>query len=224
MLSDRRVLLAGGMALALLAGLVLAAMMLFRSGPPVTDAEPARGLVVQTGRPDDVRLDPDHPLRCFVDGKSIGELPLRECAQKNGVATGALDVGLDPSGALAATSEPSGVVTPLPPAEDSAAQPAPADQAPPAVAPRPLASAEPAPCWRYGDGGWSRMPGTVPLAMCVRALFAGQCEPPGAVAYGRWGDHTVRLAGAAVQISDDNRNFRFLAPQSAPCPAPPGPE
>src|SRR5206468_8925951 len=54
-------------------------------------------------------------LRCFVNGQFVGELPLAVCAQRNGVATGSLDVGLDPSGALAAASNAaSSGLTPLP--------------------------------------------------------------------------------------------------------------
>jgi hypothetical protein len=206
------------MVLALVAGLAIAAAILLRHrGPsPVTDS-PATGLVVETGRADDVRLDPAHPLRCFVDGKSIGELPLRECADKNGVATGALDVGLDSSGSLAAANGPTSEVTPLPPAGQGSGDQATADEnsatSAPAVGAQPTAAA----CWRYGAGGWNRSSDEVPLTACVQTLYANRCEPPGAVAYGRWGAKTLRLVGGQVQVSDDNRNFRFLSAQSGAC-------
>ena len=54
--------------------------------------------MVETGRDDDIKLDPKRPLRCFVAGQFVGEMPVSACARKNGVATGALDVGLDAGG------------------------------------------------------------------------------------------------------------------------------
>lgn len=214
---DRRLVLVAGMVLALVAGLVIAAAILLRHGPsPVADS-PTTGLVVETGRADDARLDPAHPLRCFVDGKSIGELPLRECADKNGVATGALDVGLDSSGSLAAANGPSSEVTPLPPQGAASDDQATADESGAAAAPAAVAAPTAATCWRYGAGGWSSSSNDMPLAACVQALYANRCEPPGAVAYGRWGAKTLRLVGAQVQVSDDNRNFRFLSAQAGAC-------
>jgi hypothetical protein len=208
---DRRLVVAAGMGLALVAGLVIAVVLMLRHGGPSAVAdEPGAGLVVETGRADDVRLDPGHPLRCFVDGKSIGELPLRECADKNGVATGALDVGLDSSGSLAAANGPTSDVTPLPPKDEAVAADA-AKDADTAAAPVAAASGV---CWRYGAGGWSRLPDETPIGACVQALYANRCAPPGAVAYGRWGTKTLRLIGGQVQVSDDNRNFRFLSGQS----------
>jgi hypothetical protein len=114
-LTDRRVIAIGGGALALVAGLAIAWVILKRSHP-ATEAPPAAqgGLVVVSGRDDDAKLDPKRPLRCFVGGQFVGELPLAECAQRNGVATGALDVGLDPSGALAASNGTGAQITPLP--------------------------------------------------------------------------------------------------------------
>ena len=115
-LKDRRVLALGGMAIALVAGLIVAFVLVRRpnasaEAPPASEA----GLVVQTGRDDDTKLDPMRPLRCFVAGQFVGELPLSACAKRNGVATGALDVGLDPSGALAGSSGTNSDITPLPP-------------------------------------------------------------------------------------------------------------
>ena len=79
--------------------------------PPASRA----GLIVETGRADDTKLDPARPLRCFVGGAFVGEITLAECAKKNGVATGALDVGVDETGALAAADQAGMVLTPLPP-------------------------------------------------------------------------------------------------------------
>ena len=215
---DRRLVIAAGMGLALVAGLVIAGAILLRHlGPSAVADSPTSGLVVETGRADDVRLDPQHPLRCFVDGKSIGELPLRACADRNGVATGALDVGLDASGSLAATNGPTSEVTPLPPQANAAESVTAGDDD--AVTPSQSAVAQGASgaCWRYGAGGWSRLPDELPLGACVQALYADRCEPPGAVAYGRWGAKTLRLIGGQVQVSDDNRNFRFLSAQAGGC-------
>ena len=76
-------------------------------------------LTVQTGRDDDIKLDPNKPLRCFVGGQMVGELPLEDCARRNGVSRGAMDVGLDPSGNLAAGNGPGNAISPLPaPAAD----------------------------------------------------------------------------------------------------------
>jgi hypothetical protein len=226
MLKDRRVVTAIGMGVALLAGLVIAVLVIWRQPPDVDEVGSQSGLVVETGRADDSRLDPAHPLRCFVDGKSIGELPLSECARRNGVATGALDVGLDPSGALAAGpagAASHGELTPLPPDEEEMDAPVRPQAAEPAATPLPAPEADSPPtpalefCWRYGDGAWSRLPDVVSLQACVQALFAGQCQPPGVMAYGRWGSRTLRLLGSTVQVSADGRTFRPLSQQATNC-------
>jgi hypothetical protein len=220
-LKDRRVLLAGGAGLALAAGLVLALTLSVRGGKP-TDAPPASqgGLVVQTGRDDDIKLDAKRPLRCFVNGQFVGEVPLGECAKKNGVATGALDVGLDPSGALAASSGVSADITPLPPQPvTTLAEPAPvvtpvaAMGAPPVVQTAPSGA-----CWRYGAGEWKQLPTEMPLNACIQSLYAGHCERAAGAAYGRWTDQTLRQTAGRVEISSDNRNFRTLFEQAPGCP------
>ena len=207
---DRRVITVVGTGAALALGLLLAAVLMAKHAAP-GEAPPASqgGLVVQTGRDDDIKLDPQRPLRCFVGGRFVGELPLSVCAQKNGVATGALDVGLDPSGALAASNAGAAQLTPLPaPTPDIAAE----------VADTPAPAARGA-CWAYGDATWNRLPGEMSLNACVKALYAGQCTRNGVVAYGRWADRTLRLIQGRVEISPDNRNFRLLVDQSADCPA-----
>ena len=117
-LKDRRTLLVlvGG-ALALLAGVVIATMLVGKSRNEDTPPPPASqgGLVVETGAPDDGRMDPARPLRCYVAGQYVGEITLAECAKRNGVATGALDVGVDPAGNLAAADQAGTMLTPLPP-------------------------------------------------------------------------------------------------------------
>ena len=159
---DRRSVALAGTAVALVAGLAIAAFLMSRDRTP-PQAPPASegGLVVETGRDDDIKLDERRPLRCFVDGKLVGELTLSDCAHRNGVATGALDVGLDPSGALAAANGAGAQITPLPPVA-----------APPSS---PQADAEggverAAACWRFSDGQWERLPDDQPLSACLQTL------------------------------------------------------
>ena len=216
---DRRLVLGGGAAAALAAGLVIAFVFVRRDhGPQGPPPASQGGLVVETGRDDDLKLDPSRPLRCFVGGQFVGELPLSVCAQRNGVATGALDVGIDQSGALAASNGVDAGITPLPPAQakPSAAPVTPA--APPSIeaAPAPSAQAPPeaeaqaADCWRYGAGGWRQLPASLTLTQCVQSLYAGRCQRRNEALYGRWGDETLRLTDGRVEISPDNRDFHSL--------------
>ena len=215
---DRRALVLGGMAIALAAGLAIA-FFLVRAPNRSVEAPPASqgGLIVQTGRDDDVKLDAMRPLRCFVGGQFVGELPLSACAKRNGVATGALDVGLDTSGALAAANGPSSDITPLPPSPtQSTDQPAPSDAAAPL---QPGPSHASTACWRYSNGAWTPLSGDFTVAACAQTLFGGQCVRPGSAIYGRWGDRTLRLVPGRVEISPDNRNFRLLSEQGSGCSA-----
>jgi hypothetical protein len=219
-LKDRRFVLAAGAALALLAGLGIALVLMSgRHGP--TEAPPASraGLIVETGRDDDAKLDPARPLRCFVDGQFVGETTLAQCATKNGVATGALDVGVDETGALAAADQAGMVLTPLPPVEIAAPAAVPAPAATPAAAQSavPLAA-----CWRYSGAEWRRLPGDITFNACAQALFGGHCERPGGATYGRWGDETLRLVPGRVEASSDNRNFHTAVEQAANCSIPSG--
>lgn len=224
-LKDRRAIALGGGALALVAGLVIAWVLLTRSHAPVEPPPAAQGgLVVVSGRADDAKLDPQRPLRCFVGGQFVGELPLAVCAQRNGVATGALDVGLDPAGALAASNGTGADITPLPPQEPPLSQPL-TEKAPPANAVDGAAAAPATTeaaadgCWRYA-GGWKQMPAPLTLNACVQALFGGVCRATGQPPlFGAWGKQTLRLAGGHIEISDDNRDFRGLIDVWPPCVA-----
>jgi hypothetical protein len=226
-LKDRRVIAFGGAGLALAAGLVIAWLLLSHSHKP-TEAPPASqgGLVVVSGRPDDAKLDPKRPLRCFVGGQFVGELPLAVCAQRNGVATGALDVGLDQAGALAATNGASSNLTPLPqqPAQSlpvtEQTPPAPDDgqvAAPPAQ-PNPGVQA----CWRFGGAGWRELPAPLTQQLCIQALYAGRCPSGDDAFYGRWGDQTLRLSNGRIEISPNNRDFTALIDPWPPCHPDPG--
>jgi hypothetical protein len=225
---DRRLLLALGAVAALVLGVGIA-LLIARHDPPSKEPPPASegGLVVQPGRVDDAKLDTARPLRCFVSGQYVGDLTLADCARKNGVATGALDVGVDETGALAATNGAGTVLTPLPPQEQVAAQPAPVTPATPSAAPgapsTPTASAPAASgsaCWRYANGEWKRL-GDMSLNMCVQTLFAGQCVKSGQANYGRWGEETLRLVKGKVEVSTDDRRFRTLVEQGSNCSIPP---
>ncbi|HEX5378007.1 MAG TPA: hypothetical protein VFW47_05505 [Phenylobacterium sp.] len=213
-LKDRRIALAaGGAALALFAGLGMAMVLMRHAGdenvrPPAAQA----GLVVETGSNDDGKLDPTARLRCFVAGQFVGEATLAECAKRNGVATGALDVGVDESGALAAADQAGAMLVPLPPpAKVLPAEPAPT--AATTAAPTGPTGA----CMRYSAGEWRKLPADLSLAACVQTLFAGHCERPGGATYGRWMSQTLRLVPGKVEVSNDNRNFHTLADQSSSC-------
>ena len=202
--------LGGGVAVLLLS-LALAFVILRRehaskAPPPASTG----GLVVQMGRPDDVKPDPKTPLRCFVAGQFAGMASLADCARKNGVATDALDVGVDSSGALAAAGEAGSNLTPLPPSGEPADQ-SQAAAADPAAA---LAKGAVGDCLRYSSGEWRRVGDALSLGACVQTLFAGHCEKIGGASYGRWMGQTLRLAPHHVEISSDNKIFRPLADQS----------
>ncbi len=217
---DRRVVALAGMGVALAAGLTIAALMLSQ-GRQTAEPPPASqgGLVVQTGRDDDIKLDERRPLRCFVNGQLVGELTVRDCAHRNGVATGALDVGLDQSGALAATNGVSSQITPLPPGATPGAAGGDSPMGSPDSDSAITSAARVAGCWRYGDSEWTRLPDDVSLSACIRMLYSGLCERAGPPAYGRWGDRTLRLLQGRVDISPDNRNFRPLIDHAPGCAA-----
>jgi hypothetical protein len=225
LLRDRRVVVIGGGAVALVAGLAIAWVIFARSHKP-SEPPPASqgGLTVVSGRDDDAKLDPKRPLRCFVGGQFVGELPLAVCAQRNGVATGALDVGLDQAGALAATNGVNSTLTPLtpPPAASlPVVEQTPPDQtggpAPPNGQVQANAGQGQAACWRFGGAGWRQLPTPLPLQLCVQALYAGRCPSSDDAFYGRWGDQTLRLSDGRVEISPNNRDFTPLVDPWPPC-------
>ena len=221
-LKDRRVVLTivGGLiALAVGLGLAFGARMM-DSGPKAPPPASKGGLVVETGRMDDTKLDAARPLRCFVEGQFVGELTLADCAKRNGVATGALDVGIDESGALAGSNGMTTQFSPLPPPQATPA-PAPAPAPMPAPAPVPdVAPSAPAPvaaaCWKYDNGIWRKV-GDLPLNACLQTLYAGHCARRGGASYGRWADPTLRLVPGKVEIASDNRTFRTLVGQDRSC-------
>lgn len=203
-----------GAAAALAAGLGAAWLVVGRGGRDVPPPPASQGgLVIEARGPDgDGRMDPGRPLRCFVQGRLVGELTLTACAQRNGVATDALDVGVDPDGALAAADQAGQAITPLPPDETAA----PTDPA----APPSLDPASASACWRHGGGRWRRL-GDMDQNACIQALFAGTCESAGMATYGRYGQQMLRRVAGRIEVSDDNRNFRTLVVQPPDCSIPP---
>jgi hypothetical protein len=208
---DRRALAAAGAAgaVVLLAAVGITLGLMMRAHRPHATAQDnaPHSLQVELGH-EDPGLDPNRPLRCFAGGQYVGMTTLRQCAQKNGVQAGALDVGIDTTGQLAAAgSDAPAVLQPLPVA------PAPPQAAANGTPGQPAAAAPSASCWRYA-GSWSRLGEDLSLDACVQALFSGRCEQPGAADYGRWGSDTLRLVIGRVERSSDNRNFHTLVKQS----------
>ena len=208
---SRIALLVGGGAAALIAGLAIAWSLGASHRGEATAPPPASkgGLVIDSSPALDTKVAPTKSLRCFVAGQFVGEFTLADCARRNGVATDALDVGVDRTGALAAAQQAGTVLIPLPPPE--AAAPTPKME---------VAGAGPlGTCWRY-ETGWRKLPGDITLNACTQTLFAGRCEKPGGALYGRWAQQTVRLVPGRVEISSDNHSFRTLAEQGPGCSVP----
>ena len=200
---DPRVRIAAGVgAAALLAVLGIGIGALVRGAahhPDATqsDAVPESGapssLQVEMGS-GDTGLDLTRPLRCFAGGQFVGMLTLKDCAQRNGVDAGQLDVGLDTSGeVVAASSDEALQLLPAPAADQGA-------------------------CWRY-TGEWRKLSDEMSLDACVQALFGGKCVRPGAADYGRWGEETIRLVAGKVESQTAGGGFRTLLRQAAgACP------
>jgi hypothetical protein len=219
---DRSTALAlSGAAVALVAGLSIAGFLVLSHRGEKAAAPPASqaGLVIDSAGQAVMRTDPAKPLRCFVGGQLVGEMTVAECAKRNGVATDALDVGLDQTGALAAAPGAGPNLTPLPPQAAKAAPDVSGEIAPIAATGSALQGGPAGACWRFADNQWRKLPADAPLGACVQTLFAGRCERAGEAAYGRWGQQTLRLvAPGRVEISADNHTFRPLTDQSQGCP------
>ena len=200
-------LIVGGGALALVAGLAVAWSLTSGHKGETAPPPPASrgGLVIDPNAAPETKVAATKTLRCFVAAQYVGDFTLGECARRNGVATDALDVGVDQTGALAAAQQGRTAVTPLPPKEAVV-------QAKPESGP--LGT-----CWRY-EAGWRRLPNDMTLSACTQTLFAGRCEKAGEAAYGRWAQQTVRLVTGKVEISGDNRSFRTLVDQGPNCTLP----
>ena len=222
MFSDNRVIVAIGAGLAILAAIVLALVFTGGKDKP-TEAPPASrgGLVVDLAEAP--VLDTARELRCFVDGQYVGLATLPDCARRNGVATNALDVGLDDTGALAAAPTAAFAPPPAVPAiqlTDPSAKLQPASPSDvPSTTTAPASSGSP--CLRYTGSEWRTVSGGMTLNQCVQALYAGNCvQKLGDAQYGRSGDVTLRLVPRRVEQSNDNSRFRVLAEQDRACQFP----
>ena len=218
--NDNRTILAIGAGLAVLAAIVLA--LVFSGGRDRTPATPAAerdGLTVDLA--DAPSLEPTRELRCFVDGRFIGMATLADCARRNGLATDALDVGLDETGALAAAPTAAFAPPPeLPSVELTELAPMPEPVTIEPSRPTPVPAAGGAPCLRHTGSDWRSLSGGMSLSACVQALFAGTCVRPGDALYGRWGETTLRLVPRRVEHSNDNSRFRVLTEQDRNCQFP----
>jgi hypothetical protein len=192
---------------------LLVALGVFRSDPVDETPPPASegGLQIELAQTDVGPIDPARPLRCFVEGRFAGEMTVARCAERNGVAAQALDVGLDDTGALAAVV---GVAAPpVSVSEDplgGVPAPLPVTEGPPV----PATPNEPTgTCSKGGAGGeWQPVGGGVSRRTCLQLLFAGRCTAPGEALYGRWGSQTLRLVQGGVEVSD-GAGYRPLASQ-----------
>lgn len=214
--NDNRVIIAIGAAVVVV--LAVVAALLFSGGRDETpEAPPASrgGLTVDLA--DAPTLEPTRELRCFVDGQFVGMATLADCAQRNGLATDALDVGLDETGALAAAPTAAFAPPPeLPPIETAQIDPAPSvEPTPSRPAPTPVTAGRQ--CLRHTGSDWRVLSGDMSLNACVQALYAGTCVRPGDAQYGRWGETTLRLVPRRVEQSNDNARFRTLAEQDRNC-------
>ncbi|WP_453978218.1 hypothetical protein [Brevundimonas sp. Marseille-Q4549] len=217
---DNRVIIAVGAGLVIVVAVVLA--LIFTSGGDKTPEPPPAskgGLTVDLA--DAPSLEPTRELKCFVDGQFVGLATLADCARRNGLATDALDVGLDETGALAAAPTAAFAPPPQLPPVQTVETP----QATPSVepiSPKPTAAppAAGSPCLRYTGSDWRVLSNGMSRAACVQALYAGTCVRPGEAQYGRWGDTTLRLVPRRVEQSGDNTRFRTLAEQDRNCQFP----
>jgi hypothetical protein len=224
--SNQKTVLAAGAGIALVLGVGLAVLFVARtpkpSGPP---AAAQGGLQISVNNVP--ATNSSKKLLCYVNDAPVGELSLADCAKQNGVLEGALDVGLDDNGNLAAA--PTASLAPPPALPPAAAQP-PIGQSPtPGAAPvetRAPATSQPSPvsvparasaaglaCLRFSSGEWRQVSASMGLNDCVQALFAGRCLHPGEADYGRYGDSTLRLVPGRVEQANDNVHFHTVVEQ-----------
>jgi hypothetical protein len=212
---DNRILIAIGAGLAVIAAVVIA--LVFSAGRDRDLAPPPAaqgGLTVDVA--DAPELNTTRELRCYVDGQFVGLETLADCARRNGVATDALDVGVDETGALVALpaapviEPPVEIAEPIPATTPEPAQPEPAQ----------VQAAAGAQCLRHTGSDWRALSGNMSLNACVQALYSGTCVRPGDALYGRWGNTTLRLVPRRVEQSPDNNRFRTLVEQDRSCQFP----
>jgi hypothetical protein len=209
--SIRRLLVTvgGGLLVAVIA--VAAGLFILLHGPrPAAPPAASTGGLVVTQAAEEAKLDPQKPLRCFVNGQLVGEETLADCAKRNGVATEALDVGVDQTGQLAAANQNNAAATPLTPLPET---PTAVISAAPDAADTSAGAGD---CLRYSAPVWREAGAGMSLAGCVKLLFDGHCAKAGATVYGRWMGQTLRQTAGEIDISSDNKDFHQLVPQAAP--------
>lgn len=216
----RLIWLAAGGGVVLLLAIILAVSISskHKDGPRMNEVT-SPGLVLNIDEAP--AIDTQRELRCFVNGEFVGMLSIAQCAERNGVAAQALDVGIDESGEMIAAPTASLAPPPVLPSSANGLQPgtAPVSDEPSEIVPAPSAPASGpvAACLRYAGGQWNRLSDSLTLGACVSLLYDGRCERPGSASYGRWGAQSLRLVPRRVEISEDNRNFRTLVEQGAGC-------
>src|SRR5438128_2420176 len=94
--ADRRIIIGAGLAIAIV---VIGLVMLATHGNPPQPRDSGSGLIVEVGHDD--KIDPNRQLPCYVAGKSVGMATQNQCAARNGLPAGQLEVGIDTSGELA---------------------------------------------------------------------------------------------------------------------------
>jgi len=165
-------------------------------------------------------LEPTRELRCFVDGQFIGMSTLSDCARRNGVASSALDVGLDSTGALAAA--PTASFSPPPVVPVTVEKPTADKGVEKDNDPRPAQTTSTGgACLRHVGSEWRQVGSGMTISACVQALYAGSCvRSPGEAQYGRWNETSLRLVPRRVEQSTNNVQFRTLATQDRNCQFP----
>ncbi|MGV9008486.1 hypothetical protein [Brevundimonas sp.] len=214
---DNRLLIAIGAGIAIVAAVVIALLLNGGRDKPAAPPPAAQGgLTIDVA--DAPGLDAERELRCFVNGQFVGMANLADCARQNGLATEAMDVGIDQSGQAAAFVLPAGP----PPVEDvllDEAEPYPVESTEPVRAPTEPVRVGKA-CLRHTGSDWRSLSSNMSLNACVQALYAGTCVRPGDAQYGRWGDTTLRLVSRRVEQSADNNRFSTLVEQDRSCQFP----
>lgn len=215
---DNRIIIAIGAGLAVLAAVVLA--LIFGGGRdrPAAALPEAQGAGLTVDLADAPNLDPARELDCYVNGQSVGKATLSDCARRNGVATDALDVGIDQSGATVAFRPPPGPPALEEPVVDEGAIPV-EDGPEYAETPREPVQAG-GTCMRHTGSEWRTLSSNMSLNACVQALYSGTCVAPGEARYGRWGDTTLRLVPRRVEQSNDDTRFQTLTGQDRSCQFP----
>ncbi|RYG20473.1 MAG: hypothetical protein EON96_00940, partial [Caulobacteraceae bacterium] len=207
---DNRILIAIGAAAAVVIA-VIVGLLMTRGGDSASDASPPAaqgGLTVSVA--DAPGLDSTRELRCYVDGQFVGMATLTDCARRNGLATDALDVGVDATGALVAAPTASLTPPPIAPPTEMTENLPEANPADSTQSTQP-ASQSGGQCMRYTGSDWRTVSSGGSLNQCVQELYAGTCVRPGEALYGRWGETTLRLVPRRVEQSPDNNRFRTLA-------------